>query len=88
MSPGIERTPDVQSLTIKQKDEHTFSCSNCELPFSISLPDETARTSTSECEEVDSNSHSIKHEEQCQNCKHISTIYYCTNTHTLVEKGG
>ena len=38
------------------------------MPFSIFLTDETTRTSTSECEDVDTESHNIKHEENCQNC--------------------
>ena len=62
-------------FTNKQKDmKHTFSCSNCEMPFSIFLTDETTRTSTSEFEDVDTESHNIKHEENCQNCKHVNTI--------------
>ena len=66
--------------------KHTFSCSNCELPFSLILTDETTRTSTSECEDVDTKFHNIKHEENCQNCKHVNTIYYCTNAHPVIEK--
>ena len=42
-----------------------------EMPFSIFLTDETTRTSTLECEDVDTESHNIKHEENCQNCVKI-----------------
>ena len=51
--------------------KHTFSCFNCEVPFSIFLTDDTTRISTSECEGADTKSHNIKHEEKCQNCVKI-----------------
>jgi hypothetical protein len=49
---------------LANKMKHTFCCANCELPFSIFLTDETTRTSTSKCEDVDTKFHSIKHEEE------------------------
>ena len=48
---------------LANKMKHTFSCFSCELPFSIFLTDETTRTSTSECEDVNTKSHNIKHGE-------------------------
>jgi hypothetical protein len=71
---------------LANKMKHTFSCSNCEVPFSIFLTDKTTRTSTSKCEDVDTKFHSIKHEEECQNCKHKNTIYCCTDAHPVVDE--
>jgi ubiquitin len=71
---------------VENKMKHTFSCSNCEFPFSIFLTDETTRTSTSECEDVNTKSHNIRHEEECQNCNHKNTIYYGTDVHPLLSK--
>lgn len=64
--------------------KHTFS--SCELPFSIFLTDETTRTSTSECEDVNAKSHNNMHEEECPQCKHKNRIYYCTDAHPVVTK--
>jgi len=66
---------------------HTSSCPNCDQPFEVLLPDETTKTSYTECEDEDVKLHNLKHVSQCQNCEHRNTIYYCTNTHPLVAKG-
>jgi hypothetical protein len=82
---GYKKAPLLFAL-LANKMKHAFSCSSCELPFSIFLTDETTRTSTSECEGVNTKSHNIRHEEECQNCKHVNTIYYCTDAHPVLTK--
>lgn len=69
-----------QGLQLK---EYNFSCSNCDEPFEVSLPDETTRTSYEECEDDDDDArhHNRTRVWDCLNCEQDNTIYYCTLGH-------
>lgn len=59
-----------------------FSCQNCDEPFTIMLPEQTAKTSyTEECEEPDLKRHNLEHVFKCLNCEKDNIIYYCIAEH-------
>ena len=56
----------------------TFSCSNCNEPISVHLPEDVTRADSSKCQDIDTNYHNLERTIQCQNCDHKNTIYDCT----------
>ena len=62
----------------------TFSCSNCNEPISVHLPEDVTRADSSKCRDIDTNYHNLERTIQCQNCDHKNTIYYCTDTHPIL----
>ena len=62
----------------------TFSCSNCNEPFSVHLPEDVTRADSSKCQDIDTTHHNFERTIQCQNCEHRNTIYYCTETHAIL----
>ena len=62
----------------------TFSCSNCNEPFSVHLPENTTKADFSKCEDKDTTYHNLQHTIQCQNCEHRNTIYYCIDSHPML----
>ena len=62
----------------------TFSCSDCNEPFSVHLPEDVTREDSSKCQDIDTTHHNLERTTQCQNCEHSNTIYYCTETHAIL----
>ena len=60
-----------------------FSCSRCNEPFSVHLPEDTTKADFSKCEDKDITYHNLEHTIQCQNCEHRNTIYYCIDSHPM-----
>ena len=52
----------------------TFSCSNCDEPFSVHLPEDTTKA-VSKCEDKDTTYHNLEHTIQCQNCEYGKIFY-------------
>jgi hypothetical protein len=65
----------------------TFSCSSCNEPFTVHLPENTTKAAYTKCEDTDTTYHNLEHTIQCQNCEHRNTIYYCIDAHPLVAMG-
>jgi hypothetical protein len=62
----------------------TFSCSNCDEPFSLHLPAETTRADYRKCVERDKTYHNMERIILCQNCERRNTVYYCTESHGML----
>ena len=60
----------------------TFSCSNCNEPFSVHLPEDVTRDS-SKCQDIDTTHHNLERTIQCQNCDQRNIIYYCIDSHPI-----
>jgi len=62
----------------------TFSCSNCNEPFSLYLPENTTRADYRKCVERDQSYHNLERIRLCRNCERRNTIYYCTESHSML----
>lgn len=61
----------------------TFSCSNCNEPFSVHLPEDTKKADFSKCEDKDTTYHNLEHTIQCQNCDQRNIIYSCIDSYSI-----
>jgi hypothetical protein len=59
------------------------TCSYCNQPFDVYLPEETVKVSYNKCEDQDATCHNLKHMLRCLNCDEGLTLYYCSNDHPL-----
>ena len=65
--------------------QYEFSCKNCSHIFKVALPDTTTRSTYNKCGDKDKKFHDLKHLVQCQNCDELNTIYYCIDSHPILE---
>ena len=62
----------------------TFSCSNCNEPFTLHLSDDTTRADYGKCVERDKTHRNMERIILCRNCERRNTIYYCTESHGIL----
>jgi hypothetical protein len=59
------------------------TCSYCNQPFDVYLPEETVKVSYNNCEDQDATYHNLKHVLRCLNCDERLILYYCTCGHPV-----
>jgi hypothetical protein len=66
--------------------EFRRSCSNCDEPFELALPEGNVRVGYDECDNDNLKNHNlerkVERKVECKNCNELNTLYYCTEGHT------
>jgi hypothetical protein len=62
--------------------EFRRSCSNCDEPFELALPEGTVRVGYDECDNDNLKNHNLEWKIKCKNCNELNNLYYCIEGHT------
>lgn len=62
--------------------EFRRSCTNCDEPIELALPERTVRVGYDQCDNANLKNHNLERKIECKNCNELIILYYCTEGHT------